>query len=485
MLEFFHDHFARFLQNARFADLLDVLIVSVFLYLFINWLRQSASRRLLISISIIVVFYFVSRFFELYLTELLIRGIMIVVLIASIIVFQSDIRRMVDLIGMWDIFRNSRRAQKASSRAVDVLTESVAKLAEMKTGALIAIKGREPWDRPIQGGIELGGRISQPLLYSIFSTKSPGHDGAVLLEDDRIVRFGSHLTLSTNFRELGNMGTRHAAGLGLSEQCDALVIIVSEERGTISLARDGKMEIIRSSGLLKERLDEFWMKHYSEQKTDITQSWRKTSIKTLLVSLLITALFWFLFAYQSDVVYRSYKVPIEWRNLQSNLEVLETEPQEARITLTGSEQAFRNFDPQALAVSLDLERLKKGINKFLIADDNLTLPRDLKLYNVEPQVVRIKAEEMTGVWVAVRVQTTGRLPGNKKLVSISANPRSILLRIPGGTGIRPDVVLTEPVNLSNITQTTTLKSRLLPPAESKLQPFQNPEVEIKITVKNN
>lgn len=475
--------FQRFVQNVRIVDFLDVFIVSIFLFLFFTWLKQSASKRILISIVIILSFYGLSHLFELYLTELLIRVFMIIALIASIIVFQSDIRRMVDLIGMWDIFRNNRRAPKSSSRTIDILTESLSRMAEKKTGALIAVKGREIWDRPIHGGIELNGFISPPLLYSIFSTSSPGHDGAVLLEEDRILKFGCHLTLSTNLKELKNVGTRHAAGLGLSEQCDALVLIVSEERGTISVAQKGTLHVV-TAGQLKEKLEEHWEKHYSNKKADIRASIRRSSIRTAFASIGITALLWFLLAYQSDVVYRSYMVPVEWKNLQGNLEIVENDPREARITLTGSEQAFRNLDPSALAISLDLQRLKKGNNKFLVAADNLVLPGDLKLYSVEPQVIKLKAEQMNSMRAAVRVQTIGSLPARYSMKYISVMPQSIVLRTPESYGSGTDIVLTEPVNLGAITSpVTTIKTRLIPPANSKLPPFQDPEVEVRVVVK--
>src|SRR5919106_5454924 len=124
---------------------------------------------------------------------------------------------------------------RPQSPLVDTLTEATAHMASLKTGALIAIRGREPWASQIHGGIELGGAVSAPLLYSIFNPDTPGHDGAVLIEDDRLTRFAAHLPLAEELPEVSRYGgTRHAAAVGLSQECDALVIVVSEERGTIS-----------------------------------------------------------------------------------------------------------------------------------------------------------------------------------------------------------------------------------------------------------
>ncbi|HSD64163.1 MAG TPA: hypothetical protein VLB50_10205, partial [Ignavibacteriaceae bacterium] len=130
------------LGNVRIRDLLDIIIVAGFLFYFINWLRRSASRRLVIAITVFAVIYFLARFFQLYLTEILIKSLIIVVLIAAIIVFQSDIRRMIDLAWFWTNFHRKERRLSSFSSSVDILTESIGKMAEKRTGALIVIRGK-------------------------------------------------------------------------------------------------------------------------------------------------------------------------------------------------------------------------------------------------------------------------------------------------------------------------------------------------------
>src|SRR5699024_8867990 len=134
-----------------------------------------------------------------------------------------------------------RQAFSQSNVATDIIAEAASKMADEKTGALIVIRGNDQWDRHIHGGIKLEGEISLPFLLSIFNPESPGHDGAVLLEDHEITRFGVHLPLSTNLNRQLTSGTRHAAALGMSEHCDALVVVVSEERGVISVAQAGHL----------------------------------------------------------------------------------------------------------------------------------------------------------------------------------------------------------------------------------------------------
>ncbi len=392
MFETVFSFIREFISHIRFADFVDIIIVTAFLYTFITWMRRSASRRLMISISIFAAVYFLSRFFDLYLTEILIKVLIIVVLIASVVIFQADIRRMVDMIGMWVLLRHKPKVNDPS-RTIDILTEASSNLASKRTGALIAIRGNEPWEKPIHGGIDLNGKVSEILLYSIFNTSSPGHDGAVLIEGDKILKFGAHLTLSTNLKAVGKGGTRHAAGLGLAEQCDAFVIIVSEERGTISFARNGVIKILESGSELKEELENFWAECYSEQNAPLIGWWKKSGIVTALISVIIAVVSWFLFAYQSEMVFRTFTVPIEYRNLQAKIGLVGNTPNNVRVILSGSEQAFRLLDPTTLAVSIGLGKLEPGKNEIVISEDNLDIPSNIQLYEVEPRILHVTAQD--------------------------------------------------------------------------------------------
>src|SRR5699024_2687059 len=132
----------------------------------------------LISFFLLLIVYTIARLTGMYLTELLIEGLFIIILLGVLIIFQSDMRRIFDRIGNWSFLR--KPTPSLSSITTGTVAEAAIKMAENYTGALIVIKGKEEWDRHIQGGIELNGQVTIPLLHSIFNTKAPGHDGAVL-----------------------------------------------------------------------------------------------------------------------------------------------------------------------------------------------------------------------------------------------------------------------------------------------------------------
>lgn len=473
---------SEFMANIRIVDLIDILFVSAFLFIFINWLRRSASRRLVVAISVFAVIYLLARFFQLYLTELLIKTLIVVILLAAIIVFQSDIRRMIDLAWFWTSFKRKKRLSSFTP-SVDILIESIGKMAERRTGALIAIKGKESCDRHLTGGIPLEGRISSPLLYSIFNTSSPGHDGAVIIEGNRITRFGAHLPLSVNIHALGEGSTRHAAGLGLSEQCDAFTIIVSEERGTISIAENGNLKILKSTVELKHKLEEFYHKNYPAVKDSEMEWWNRRNIITAVSSVLIAVFAWILLAYHSDIIFRNYTVPIEFRNITTDFTLARQVPSAAEVTLEGAEQDFRLLDPSELVVSIDFDDLKKGRNEFTITGEDIELPSGIKLYDIEPKKIIINAIPTKAVSLPVKVQTTGKLPAAFKLVSIDVNPPSVSLIVPAEGNHIPKSITTEPVDLSKISSSGSLNSQLIIPQKFRLQSGEDNEVSLNIKIK--
>jgi diadenylate cyclase len=405
----------------------------------------------------------------------LLRVLLIVLLLAAVVVFQSDLRRLLDRIGAWGF---SHRADALpSSQTVNVLAEATAKMAAARTGALIAIRGAEPWDSHIQGGISLNGEVSRPLLYSIFAPDTPGHDGAVLLEGDRITKFGAHLPLAARLPEASRFGgTRHAAALGLAEECDALVIVVSEERGTISVAENGELAPLSSASELGVRLDDFWRRHYGAKAAVGERWWGRRSIETALLSLSLAILAWLLFAFSPETVQRTFEVPVAFRNLPPVWVLEHDSLLEAHVVLSGSEQAFELLDPEDLIISLDLADPEPGVNELVIDEDNLELPSELSLSDVEPREVSVIARRQATIELPVQVRTAGVLPDSLRLIP---DPESVTVLVPEGAS-PPDRVLTEPIDLRRATGTSRITSTLVLPPGIRLLPDQSAEVAVRV-----
>lgn len=475
MIETFQDFLQDFARSFGLRDLLDVALVSIILYVILGWLRRELSRNMLVAVVVLFGVYAITRLLQLYLFELVFRGLFFLILLAIVIVFQADIRRLVERIGLW--ITGGRMSTSRDRQVVDLLVEATENLAERRTGALIAIRGREEWERLIDGGIEHGGKISLPLLYSLFNPTSPAHDGAVLLEGSRITRFGAHLPLSKNLAEVGDHGTRHTAALGLAEACDALVIVVSEEHGTISLAHDGRLLPIETASDLKGHLESFWEQKYEAKSDGALARWNAQKLRTALLAVVLAMLAWLLFVFEPGLVYRTLTVPVELRNLPAEWSLDEPSPSEVRITLAGPQAAFQLLDVANLTLSLDLSNIREGVNQFVVEESGLAIPADMELYDAEPEVVTIEAERLQPVRARVRLQTVGTLPDSVELAGYAVEPDTVDVLVPRGA-VQWEV-LTDTINLSSINQSTSLTTRLVRPERARWPDNESPEVTVR------
>ena len=355
--------------------MLDVCVVTVLVYSGLRWLRRRASRAVAICLLLVATLYVSALLLDMYLTLSAFRIGLTVILLALIIVFQQDIRRGFEQLSTWRFSGRSR----AESGSVDTLLEAVNLLAKEEIGALLAIQGRQPIEPHISGGVPVGGRISIPLLHSIFHPATQGHDGAVLIDGDVIKKLGVHLPLSKNLSEVGRAGTRHTAALGLAECCDALVIVVSEERGTISVAEESRLDAIESMGELKHKLDGFYGRRVQTPKELAQGNWLTANLGLKLLAVAIACGLWFLFAYDVETLRRTFRdVPIELRNVADGWVVRDTFPSVAQVTLSGSERAFTRLNPSDLKASIDLSDVQ-GTADISLTKEHFELPTGLSL----------------------------------------------------------------------------------------------------------
>ena len=388
MIETVQSFVDEFRRTFRIADGVDILLMSVFLYSALVWFKRTASRRVLIGMFFLFAVYLFARAFDMYLTSLVFHTCLAALLIVLVVVFQEDLRRMLERFATWGSLGRFQRG-KPITTDVDALVEAVFSLAADRTGALVVIRGSESLDRHVNSGISLCGQISKPLLYSLFDASSPGHDGAVIVDGNRIDKFSVHLPISKNQKEIAGRGTRHSAALGLSECSDALVIAVSEERGVVSVAETGKLRQMGSAAALKSRLEEFLESKFP-QKTP--SAWSRYiaqhgQLKILAITLAVVA--WFVLAYDPNTIQRTFVVPVEYRNLPKHLLFDHAAPNEARITLSGSERNFRFLEPGSLKISVDLAEVRVGRQEIAVTDRNVRLPMNLALYRIEPRVIRL------------------------------------------------------------------------------------------------
>jgi DNA integrity scanning protein DisA with diadenylate cyclase activity len=171
-------------------------------------------------------------------------------------------------------------------------------LAKKRRGALIVLPGNQSLERVLEGGTLLNGKISEPLLLSIFDPKTIGHDGAVIIEGEMVKKFMVHLPLADMNKTYPGIGTRHRAGLGLAERTDAMTIIVSEERGTITIARNNELHIVANSDKLKEEIRKFIGDENHGKQENKFLSFIRSDTKDKVFVLLISIFLWYLIVHK-------------------------------------------------------------------------------------------------------------------------------------------------------------------------------------------
>ncbi|AXA36783.1 hypothetical protein BRCON_2006 [Candidatus Sumerlaea chitinivorans] len=251
------DELLDFIVTIRPADVLDVLVVAGIFFAILAILRETRSSAALNGLIGVIlggfVLYALARILHLTATQLLFEKFWIVIVLMFLIVFQNEFRKALTDVGQLWLFR---RLFARSGEHMEEVLKAVRAFSRQKVGALICIERRTPLDRYADTGTLVDALISCDLLRTIFMTYSPLHDGAVILRGDRIVAAACILPLSSNPSLSSELGTRHRAGIGLSEETDAAVIIVSEETGTISLAVRGKLERPHTIESLREALQD-------------------------------------------------------------------------------------------------------------------------------------------------------------------------------------------------------------------------------------
>ena len=232
------------MSNFRPEDALDVAIVSYIVYKMIGFIRETRAMQLIRGLVIIIVAFFVSDIFNLYLLNWLLKSLFTMGLFAVVVLFQPELRRALEQVGRKNLmntnsFRNIDKNKAVET--VDALVSAIDDFSATRTGALIAIERETMLNDIIETGVVVDAEISIRLLGNLFYEGSPLHDGGVIIRGARIHAASCVFPL-TEKKNIGrNLGTRHRAGVGLSEVCDALIIIVSEETGVVSIAEDGKI----------------------------------------------------------------------------------------------------------------------------------------------------------------------------------------------------------------------------------------------------
>lgn len=264
------------------SDIVEIFIIAVLVYYIMIWFQRSRAWTLFKGIIVIVLFMFAAVLFNLTTILWIADKTLSVGIIAIIIIFQPELRKALEELGKKNVisryfkFGSNTGGDRFSDRSIEEIVRATVDLAKVKTGALIVIAKDQDLTEYEETGIRLDADISRQLFINIFEKNTPLHDGAVIIDGDKITAATCYLPLSNSTSLSKDLGTRHRAGVGISEVSDSVVVIVSEETGSISIARDGKLIRYADAATLKNELKKVQAKE--EVKSKKKKGWRRNEV---------------------------------------------------------------------------------------------------------------------------------------------------------------------------------------------------------------
>lgn len=257
--------------SVRWEDVVEILIISFLVYQIMTWIKNTKAWFLMKGIGIILIFILLAIIFEMNTILWIVENVLSIAVIALVVVLQPELRRALEELGRKKFFASLMpfdkvQTERFSDKTVNDLVKASFEMGKVKTGALMVIEQNVKLTEYERTGIEVDGLISSQLLINIFEHNTPLHDGAVIIRGNRVVSATCYLPLSDNMEISKELGTRHRAGVGISEVTDALTIIVSEETGHVSVTYEGKLYRNLDANALREKLQLIQNKEVDEKK---------------------------------------------------------------------------------------------------------------------------------------------------------------------------------------------------------------------------
>jgi diadenylate cyclase len=397
------------------------------------------------------IFYPLARWSGLFLTSWILQYLWAVILVIIVVVFQSEIRQVLDRMSPVRFFLG--RPEAFDRIIVEEVAKTAFDLAQRRIGALIVFKRQDMLEDYLKGGVPLDGRVSHEVLSSIFLPQSPTHDGAVVIQGGRIISMGCYLPLSDNTSLPQKYGTRHRAGIGITERCDAIALIVSEERGEVSLTVKGEIERIDSPEELKNRLESTIFKPQPDKSAWLTAFTNNFVAK--IVSFLLVCILWIFIGGQPRAeIWMT--IPLEFRKMPPNMEIVGDLMNRVEVGIRGPRTLISSVTADQLKAHVDLSQTMAGVNHIRITPENIRAPLGTEVTKVAPSSVRVRLEEIKARSVPVKAQLVGKLPRPFRLKGVTVEPPEIVLQGPATNLKKVHEIFTEPVDLGEVKDDTPI-----------------------------
>jgi diadenylate cyclase len=469
-----------FISTIRWQDLVDICVNSYILFRFYVLFRGTNVFRVLIGMTVLWFLQRIAISLGLIVTSWVVQGIVAVAAIIIIVVFRNEIRRVLQAKNLKSVLWGF--SYKSAVTPTEIIADSVFDMAQRKCGALIVFPGKEDLSDVVRGGTPWRGLITKEMITSIFWPDNPVHDGAAIVTGDQIRVVGAILPLSDRDDLASHYGTRHRAALGLAETTDALVIVVSEERGDILVAKGNRLREIKQKQTLEQNIQEH-VGTAAVKKGAVKKERLEITAAALLSIVFITGI-WFSVSRGQDTLV-SLDIPVDYINRKPGTEIFDTSVKSVSLVLSGSGALVKSITPDQVGVRLDLSKSAIGPNSLSITSENISLPPGIILREVTPNEIEVLIDETIKKKLPVQIDWAGKLPEQLILVDSVSDPETV--EVVGGKRILEKIVTvyTEKVLLDNLKGKGELTANLaLNPASLMIAPGSKDKVKVQYLIRD-
>ncbi len=458
-------------ELVNLINLLDIFIIAALIYSLYMWLKGTRAYHILIGLGGLGIFYGIANWSGLLLTSQILQYLLGVILLLIIVVFQPEIRQLLERVSPLVIFR--LQASPISRRILKEITEACFELSEKRIGGLLVFPRATGISGVVQHGVKLDSLVSQELIVSIFHPSSPIHDGAIIVEKDRVVEAATYLPLSTRDHLPPRYGTRHRAALGVSELGDTFCVVVSEESGEVSVASGGDISAVADREKLWQMLEKSLLpieiprsrpslREAIEKIIAFRPGYRinRRNLTAKLASIGLSCLLWFtLIGQQRSEI--AITAALEFQNIPSNIELISNSASQVSVWVRGPEGSISTLTADQVRVMVDLDDIEPGTHTMPLTESNVELPFGIIATSIDPTSLTIMSDRIVNRRIMIDHELAGKLPEGLEIARVTVEPPSVPI-----TGREMEIdqierVVTSPtIELSELTASRTFDCRL-------------------------
>ncbi len=380
----------------RWRDGIDIACMAFVVYQAYIRFRGTQAARIGVGLAVLGLFYFLASQAGLFLTTWVLGGIWAAAFILVVVVFQAEIRQILEQVNPVLSTPKIFRRTPAEARIADFLVtiaDTCFSLAKKRHGAILIFERNDPIEPLLRShGVRIDAEVSDLLLDNLFTPSSPLHDGAIYLRAGRICRAGCILPLSESRSLPYTYGTRHRAALGITERSDALAVVVSEERGAVSVVDRGGMVTLPGSSELLTWLN---LRLSGAKKRRSQWRWRdmlEANIRPKLGALAAVCILWLILVGPQNTEV-GFAVPVVYYNIPGNLDMTGKNTQEVYLRVRGSRELLALLDPRGLRAQVDLSSAQAGRSRFPLTEHDVNIPLGLQVAGMDPSSVSVRLKE--------------------------------------------------------------------------------------------